>query len=57
MTDDVYFNEPGYEDAQGTEEGTKLNRGYSNIVRYGTLRYAILQQMLTPSSCFEAVIK
>ena len=57
MTEDVYFNEPGYEESQGTEEGNRLNRGYCNIVRYGTLRYAILQQILTPSPAFENVIR
>jgi hypothetical protein len=52
-----YFNEPGYEDSQGTEDGARLNLGYSNIVRYGTLRYAILQQMQTPSPAFDSIIR
>ena len=56
MTEDVYFNEPNYEDAQGTPEGTMLNRGYCNIVRYGTLKFAILGQITSPSPSFEKVI-
>lgn len=42
MSNEVYFNEPGYESLMGTEQGEKLNNGYANIVRYGTLKYAII---------------
>ena len=31
MSEDVYFNEPGYEKEKGTIGGAALNKGYSNI--------------------------
>jgi hypothetical protein len=34
MSELIYFNEPGFEGEQGTEEGERKNEGYSNIVRY-----------------------
>ena len=57
MSNEVYFNEPGYEHLMGTPQGEKLNNGYANIVRYGTLKYAILEQLKNPSAGFEEVIK
>ena len=43
MSNEVYYNEPGFEHEMGTPQGDKNNNGYSNIVRYGTLKYAILE--------------
>lgn len=43
MNEDVYFNEPSCEDLKGTEEGTQLNIGYSNIVKYANIKYAMIQ--------------
>jgi len=42
MSEDVYFNEPGFEGEQGTEEGEKKNEAYSNIVRYCNIKYAMI---------------
>lgn len=42
MSDYVYFNEPGYEEEVNNEEGWAKNEGYSNIVRIGSLNYAII---------------
>lgn len=41
MSEDVYFNEPGFDSEQGTPEGDKKNEAYSNIVRLGNVRYAM----------------
>ena len=41
MSELVYFNEPGFEGEQGTEEGEKKNEGYSNIVRYCNIKFAM----------------
>jgi len=43
MSEDVYFNEPGFEGEQGTEEGEKKNEAYSNIVRYCNIKYAMIE--------------
>jgi ubiquitin-protein ligase len=34
MSEEVYYNEPGYEHEAGTTEGEAKNEAYSNIVRY-----------------------
>eukprot|EP00658_Telonema_sp_P-2_P081570 TRINITY_DN839_c0_g2_i6.p1 TRINITY_DN839_c0_g2~~TRINITY_DN839_c0_g2_i6.p1 ORF type:complete len:666 (-),score=151.83 TRINITY_DN839_c0_g2_i6:177-2174(-) len=56
MTDDPYYNEPGCEREAGTSEGQARNQGYANIVRYGTVKYAMLDQILNPGKGFEEVI-
>lgn len=43
MSEEVYFNEPGYEGEAGTEEGEKRNEGYSNIVRLNNIRFAMIE--------------
>jgi hypothetical protein len=57
MSNEVYFNEPGFEHERGTPQGDKNNNGYSNIVRYGTLKYAIIEQIRKPPQGFEEVIR
>lgn len=57
MSNEVYFNEPGHEHEIGTPHGEKLNRGYSNIVKYGNAKYAILEQLRNPAKGFEDAIK
>lgn len=57
MSNEVYFNEPGYEHLMGTDQGEKLNNGYANIVRYGTLKYAIIEQLRSPTPGFEDIIR
>lgn len=57
MSEEVYFNEPGYEGESGTEEGEKKNEGYSNIVRICNIKYAMIGQIKKPSEGFEEVIR
>jgi len=57
MSDDVYFNEPGFENEAGTQEGQEKNEAYSNIVRYCNVTYAMTNQILKPSKGFETVIR
>ena len=57
MSDLVYFNEPSYEHEIGTVEGNKKNEGYANIVRYGNVKYAMIEQIKNPTQGFEDVIQ
>ena len=57
MSEEVYYNEPGYEHEAGTVEGEAKNEGYSNIVRYCNIQYAMIDQMTNPSKGFEEVIR
>lgn len=57
MSEDVYFNEPGFEGEAGTEEGERKNEAYSNIVRFCNIKFAMLEQIRHPSPGFEEVIR
>lgn len=57
MSEDVYFNEPGYEELQGTPEGMAANLAYSRIVRYGCVKYAMTEQLRRPSPLFADIIR
>lgn len=56
MSDLVYFNEPSCEAEMGKPEGEARNEGYSNIVKYCNIKYAIIEQIKKPSKGFEEVI-
>lgn len=57
MSEEVYFNEPGYEHEAGTPNGEKKNTAYSNIVKYGNVKYAMLGMLKNPPKGFESVVK
>lgn len=57
MSQEVYFNEPGFEGEAGKPEGERRNEGYSNIVRYGNVKWAMLGQLNNPPKGFETVVK
>jgi ubiquitin-protein ligase len=57
MAEEVYFNEPGFENEAGTVEGEKKNEGYANIVRFANVKFAMLGQLKNPPRGFESVIK
>ena len=57
MSDDVYFNEPGFEGEAGTVEGEKKNEAYSNIVRYCNIKYAMIDAIKNPTKGFETIIR
>ena len=57
MSEEIYFNEPGFEHEQGTPEGARLNTGYCNIVRFGNIKFAMTGQIRQPAQGFEDVIR
>jgi hypothetical protein len=57
MSEEVYFNEPGFENEAGTPEGEKKNEGYQNIVRYCNIKFAMIAQLKKPCKGFESVVK
>eukprot|EP00743_Colponemidia_sp_Colp-15_P003750 GILK01004046.1.p1 GENE.GILK01004046.1~~GILK01004046.1.p1 ORF type:complete len:1912 (-),score=378.64 GILK01004046.1:123-5405(-) len=57
MSEDVYFNEPGFEHEAGTDEGEHKNAAYANIVRYGNVKFAMVEQLRNPSPGFEEAIR
>mmetsp|Transcript_41235 Transcript_41235/g.47493 ORF Transcript_41235/g.47493 Transcript_41235/m.47493 type:complete len:828 (+) Transcript_41235:1411-3894(+) len=57
MSEDIYFNEPGFEGEAGTPDGERKNEGYSNIIRYCSTKYAMLEQIKNPPPGFETIIR
>eukprot|EP01022_Parablepharisma_sp_SALTPOND_P015993 TRINITY_DN22_c0_g3_i1.p1 TRINITY_DN22_c0_g3~~TRINITY_DN22_c0_g3_i1.p1 ORF type:complete len:4095 (+),score=552.02 TRINITY_DN22_c0_g3_i1:5895-18179(+) len=57
MSEEVYFNEPGFEGEQGTPEGERKNEAYSNVVRLGNIKYAMIGQIRNPPKGFETVVR
>lgn len=57
MSNEVYFNEPGFEHEMNTENGEKKNRAYQNIVKYCNIKFAIIDQIKNPPKGFEKVVK
>lgn len=57
MSEYVFYNEPGYEGEVGTEEGEAKNEAYCNVVRYGNIMYAMIENIKNPPKGFEEVIK
>jgi len=52
-----YFNEPGYESTMGTDAGDEESRRYNEVIKMGTLRWAIHEPLKAPKQGFEEVIK
>lgn len=57
MSNEVYFNEPGYEHEMNTPEGEKKNNGYANIVKYCNVKFAIIEAIKNPPKGFEKAIR
>lgn len=50
-----YFNEPGYERSRGTPSGTQSSREYDANIRQASVKWAMLEQLRSPSPCFKEV--
>jgi hypothetical protein len=57
MSNDIYFNEPGFENFKGTEVGNLYNEGYSNVVKIANIRYAMIDIIKKPPKGFEDVVR
>jgi len=57
MSELVYYNEPSCESEMGTASGEAKNEAYSNIVRYSNIKYAMIEQIKSPTKGFEEVIR
>ena len=56
MSEYVLFNEPGYENQMNSTKGEEDNEGYSNIIRFNNIKYAMIEQIKHPTKGFEDVI-
>mmetsp|Transcript_5789 Transcript_5789/g.8931 ORF Transcript_5789/g.8931 Transcript_5789/m.8931 type:complete len:166 (+) Transcript_5789:354-851(+) len=52
-----YFNEPGYESSMHSESGKTASRNYSQNIRVQSIRWAMTEQLKSPSKGFEDAIE
>eukprot|EP01114_Cavostelium_apophysatum_P004652 TRINITY_DN1498_c0_g2_i1.p1 TRINITY_DN1498_c0_g2~~TRINITY_DN1498_c0_g2_i1.p1 ORF type:complete len:1661 (-),score=558.77 TRINITY_DN1498_c0_g2_i1:26-5008(-) len=57
LVEQPYFNEPGYEEEMSTPYGKQASAEYNEVIRLGTIRWAMTEQLRNPSPGFEEVIK
>lgn len=57
LVEEPYFNEPGYETEIGKASGIEHSREYNEVIRVGTMKWAMLEQLKRPPYAFEEVIK
>ena len=57
MSNEIYFNEPGWTNEMGTPHGEAMNNGYKNLVRYANTKYAMIESLRNPPRGFEEVIR
>lgn len=57
LVEEPYYNEPGWERDMHTAKGKKRSFDYSDDIRYYTLKWAILDNMLNPPDGFEELSK
>lgn len=52
MNEDILYNEPGYGDKK-QKKFQNMNVGYSNIVRYANIKYAMIDAIKNPPAEFK----
>ena len=57
MTEEVYYNEPGYESTKHQKDAQMLNEGYSNIVKYANVKFAMTEALKNPAPWFKDIIE
>jgi ubiquitin-protein ligase len=57
LVPEPFFNEPGYEQQQGTSQGDEQSRRYSANIRIQTIRHAVLGHLTHPDPEFKLVIR
>ena len=57
FVEEPYFNEPGYQNSQGSEKGNIQSKYYNENIRIQNIKYGIIDQIKNPPKEFEDVIK
>lgn len=57
MSDGIIYNEPAYAQGRYTKSFLGMDLGYTNIVKYGNIKYAMTEQIKNPPRGFEEIIK
>jgi baculoviral IAP repeat-containing protein 6 len=56
MSEDVYFNEPGYHTSFGTTVGMAQSELYNKNIRYNTVKWGMCDMITNPPEVFREVI-
>ena len=56
FVDEPYFNEPGYQNSQGTERGIKESEKYNDNIKIQNIKYGIIGMIKNPPKDFQDVI-
>lgn len=56
FVEEPYFNEPGYQRLQGTDQGDKNSFEYNTTIRIANIKYGILDMIKNPPEEFKEVI-
>lgn len=57
MIEGIIYNEPSYYNGRKSKTYQNMDNGYTNIVKYGNVKYAMNEQLKNPSIGFEQAIK
>ncbi|KAI3413664.1 Baculoviral IAP repeat-containing protein 6 [Globodera pallida] len=57
LVNDPYFNEPGYERYNNTQQGDLASQRYNAVIQVATVRWAILEQLKRPPIELESVVQ
>ena len=57
LVPDPYYNEPGYANQEGTSSGDKSSRDYNANIMDKTVKFAIIEQLRSPSPIFADIIR
>jgi len=55
LVPEPYFNEPGYEQYQGTPYGNQKSLAYNANLYVATVQWAMINQIRNPAPCFKEV--
>ena len=57
MVNDVYFTNLGTEFEKGTIKGENFNKAYSNIIKYYTIKFGMIEILKNPPFGFQEIVK
>ena len=57
MSEGVLYNEPAYAGGRSWKSYENMDNGYTNIVKYANLKYAMIEQIKNPPKGFEEIVK
>jgi len=57
MSEGIIYNEPAYSSGKAWKSYENMDVGYTNIVKYANIKYAMTEQIKNPTKGFEEIVK